>query len=198
MKTNREAHGHVHSWKCLFVLIRLGSKFFLFHLSPSRPTARLLMSSFLRCHSVHLLPISITFPSWEYRKSTRLQFKCQWSTDQLIIFICICVFFFYVTLNQTFIFTFTCFSHTLYTVSVWRQTSHWQISPLCLIPLSCLSLTLHKKVLEIYLLKLGHLTVHILMIHDSSNLSGLNIDRLSNKTRLHLNLCPSKSSIWNE
>lgn len=82
-----------------------------------------------------------------------------WSVDHVHMYMC---GFFHVTLNQTFIFTFTCFSHTLYTVSVWRQTSRWQISPLCLIPLSCLSLTLHKKVLEIYFLKLGHLTVHIL------------------------------------
>lgn len=162
MKTNREAHGHVHSWKCLFVLIRLGSKFFLFHLSPSRPTACLLMSSFLHCHSVHLLPISLYFPFLGVQKIYMLTIQMQmkhWSVDHVHMYMC---GFFHVTLNQTFIFTFTCFSHTLYTVSVWRQTSRWQISPLCLIPLSCLSLTLHKKVLEIYFLKLGHLTVHIL------------------------------------
>lgn len=32
---------------------------------------------------------------------------------------------------------------------VWRRPSQWLTSPLCLVPLSCLSLPLHSKVLEV-------------------------------------------------
>lgn len=47
---------------------------------------------------------------------------------------------------------------------VWRRPSHWRTSPLCLVPLSCPSLTLHNKVLEVtdVLLQLQLLTVHIM------------------------------------